>query len=120
MPIDLQVQNYPELNKWLKDCHGDQVTTEFFEEKGCKSLTVTDDEGPVMFVRLSPAWRVDIQFLPQLNAGRTALGLSRLVEYVKTLPEREFLFETAVPVLARFMQRFGVVHKPDTYSLELK
>lgn len=106
--------------KFLDEAHGGRINADVFYEKGCISLVVEDAQGEVMFVRLTPAFRVDIQFLPE-HSRRTPLAVRSLFKYAtEKFGAKEYIFETRVPMLARFMKIFGFNHEPDSYVFRVE
>lgn len=113
-----------ELEEWLQHAHGSKFGPEVFFGSGRKALVVSDTEGaPVMFVRLSNALRVDVQFDPRgVTPLRTARALKALDEFVCREEEdaTELLFDSTAEPLIACMQRIGFAPEPATFSKKLE
>lgn len=88
------------------------TTTEFFTEPGTVTKVYEDEAGPILFVRGTPALRLDIQYNRNNDTKRNLkamlCGFDLLAQQARANGFKEIIFNTANPLLAKFcVKRFG-------------
>lgn len=126
-PRQLLAYDPPRLAAWIEadPDHRGRVTTGWWLQDDPDSLErkknneflpavenylVADRRGPLLFLRLSNAMRVDIQFAPDEEV-RTAMALAGGVPWLALEARKrryaQLIFESRAPKLVKFLGRMG-------------
>lgn len=97
-----------------KDEYHTKTSTDFFYQPGTLTKVYVDEQGPVLFARVSAALRLDLQFMDNYDAKRNIRvmmeGFPLLVAKAKENGYSEIIFNTSNDLLRRFcIKRFGFV-----------
>ncbi len=120
--------DYPTLASMLAaDADHAGTAPEFFFEPGSDLYCVEDERGPVLYLRLSRALRIDVQFRPGSSAGdrmRTARvlaqGMPWLERQARDAGFKELIFTSLTRRLIRFCEgRLGLRLSPHEYRKAL-
>lgn len=95
-----------------KDEHHTTTRPEFFTEPGTVTKVYEDQQGPIMFVRGTPALRLDIQYVDnddfERNKAAMIEGFPAFVERARVNGWKELIFNTQSRALRIFCKRqFG-------------
>jgi len=100
------------------------MTTKFFQSPNSKALVYEDENGPIMYLRMSSCLRIHIQFCrTDKDRIRKALiaGGASIIPKAKQNGYASVLYETANKSLAWFCRRYlGFRASPDEQQLWLE
>lgn len=104
--------DHPMLEAWIEADpeHRGRSTVEFFSRPSDNCYVLMDTQGPVFFLKLTRAIRMDVQFAPGVEMReRTRHGLHRGFEVLgELLAEKGFeeaIFESKNTLLMRSMEK---------------
>lgn len=97
-----------------QDEYHTETAPEFFLEPGTATKVYEDESGPILFVKGTPALRIDIQFVDNNDARRNikcmSEGFPPLAAKARENGFKEVIFNTSNPLLKAFcIKRFGFV-----------
>lgn len=115
------------LEEWIaRDTdHAGRTTAEAWlaETPGVQNLLVSDRWSPVLFVRLSNAMRIDMEFAPAVSRSRLAYTLATGVPWLagklRDQAYRELIYESRAPRLVSFFEGMGFCESPTEHVLPL-
>jgi hypothetical protein len=115
----------PLLQQWIADDedHKDTTAPDFWLSPENLSHVYEDENGPVLFVKMSKVLRLDIQFDNKAkvrNAKVILRGFPGLAKLAKEAGFREIVFCSKSKGLVGFLKRaFGFTAEPNEYRINL-
>jgi len=121
---DITDNDHQTLQDWIENDPDHRDTNlEFFTQARGLTHVWEDQEGTVMFVKLSKSLRIDIQFdenNEQRNAQTIVAGLPVLAAQARDAGFEEIIFCSKSPKLVAFLRKiFKFQAEPDEFRLSL-
>jgi hypothetical protein len=102
--------------------HFSWMTPAFFVEPDTQAYAVEDEQGPVMYLRLSSVLRVHVQFC-EVDKERIRQALAnQILNIAKRATKssyKQIIFDSVSRGLIAFAKRYGFRSSADEYVLEL-
>ena len=124
---DIKPEDYKALTEAIAadPAHKDWMKPEFFNEPQTKSLVFEDDNGPILFLRMSSALRIHIQFANCEDKDRIRKALifagASIVPNARRNGYKQIIYETFSKPLKWFCHRYlGFVSSSDEQVLWLE
>jgi hypothetical protein len=103
--------DFPRMEQEIRSdaCHKEWLKPSFFTAPNTLSTVYSDEDGEILFTRLSSCLRIHVQFCDvskQKIARCLVTQFSDIVKRAKASGYSQIIFDTESPSLAKFCQRY--------------
>lgn len=128
----------PQLEEWIAadPDHQDKSTSKFWIPekhadgnlvKGIQCIAVSDDKGPVFYLKFTNAVLIDTQFAPLMDTDedkeRVRAGIKQAFKDftpgLKNMGFHSMLFDSVSRSLIRFMEKLGFQRRSDFFKVNI-